>query len=115
MITRKERSKLIEVYKDEPLYAAGTVLKCAACLLIIGGLAVVGSAGEPTDRPVVQAQRSNDSSVVGTTPHDLQQVSVSSSQATSAREISPQPADAIHTRPVVFDSACPACVQIGSQ
>ena len=65
MISQKERERLVEMYKNEPLYAAGTVIKCAACLLILAGLAVIGTSGEPIERTIIQASPSDHASEVG--------------------------------------------------
>lgn len=58
MMTGKQRSELMQAYRKEPLCVLGTVLKCAAALLMIGGLALIGSAGEPAMGPVSEAQDS---------------------------------------------------------
>jgi hypothetical protein len=42
MITQEERRRLVEAYRYEPFYAIRTLVKCAVCLLIIGGLVVMG-------------------------------------------------------------------------
>jgi hypothetical protein len=42
MITHEERRRLVEAYGYEPFHVIGTLLKCAICLLIIGGLVVMG-------------------------------------------------------------------------
>jgi hypothetical protein len=44
MVTRQERARLLEAYKDEPVYDAGIVLKCSAFLVLIAGLALSGAA-----------------------------------------------------------------------
>ena len=60
------------MYKNEPLYAAGTVIKCAACLLILAGLAVIGASGEPMERTMIQASPSVGPSEVGTAGEHVQ-------------------------------------------
>jgi hypothetical protein len=45
MITHQERAKLVESFRDEPLYARALTAKCAACLLILAGIAVIGVDG----------------------------------------------------------------------
>lgn len=60
MITQKQRSDLIEAYKDEPLCVAGTLIKCAACLLVIGGLALIGTTRESTHGPAEDAHLTQD-------------------------------------------------------
>jgi hypothetical protein len=43
MLSRNEKQKLLRDMNREPVSALGLVLKCAACLLILVGLAVIGS------------------------------------------------------------------------
>jgi hypothetical protein len=43
MLSRNERQKLLRDMDREPASALGLVLKCSACLLILVGLAVIGS------------------------------------------------------------------------
>jgi hypothetical protein len=45
MITQQERAKLVESFRDGPLYARAVTAKCAACLLILAGIAVIGADG----------------------------------------------------------------------
>jgi hypothetical protein len=42
MVNQQERARLMEAYKDTPVYAAGLVIKCAVCLFLIGVVAVIG-------------------------------------------------------------------------
>jgi|KBSMisStaDraftv2_1062788.scaffolds.fasta_scaffold1092874_1 hypothetical protein len=42
MVTQQERARLMEDYKDRPVYAAALVIKCGVCLFVISGLAVIG-------------------------------------------------------------------------
>ncbi len=107
MVSQKQRNKLIEAYKDEPLYVAGTLLKCGTCLLVLVGLVVVGTAGEPTDAPITQAWRSGDSPFIGASPHYLQEARVSSSRPEPALETPADPANTLGTQPVAFDRGCP--------
>jgi hypothetical protein len=53
MVTAKERARLMQPYKDEPIYAAGALIKSAICLLMIAGIAVIGAT---TDRGYNDAQ-----------------------------------------------------------
>lgn len=54
MVSQQERARLVEAYKDEPVYVAGVMLKSSACLLILAGLAIIGggidSTGDQTAR-----------------------------------------------------------------
>jgi hypothetical protein len=42
MVSQQERAKLVEAYKNEPVYVAAVTAKCSACLLILAGLALIG-------------------------------------------------------------------------
>ena len=46
MVTQQERARLVEAYKDEPVYVAAVILKCATCLLMIAGLGLIGAGVE---------------------------------------------------------------------
>ena len=48
MVGHRERARLIATWGHEPLYAAGALVKCVACLLILCGLAVIGFVSEPS-------------------------------------------------------------------
>jgi hypothetical protein len=43
MITANERADLIEKYRDERLYANAVTAKCAVCLVLLAGIAVIGA------------------------------------------------------------------------
>jgi hypothetical protein len=43
MVSPQERARLMEKYKDQPIYAAGAFTKYLVCLLIVGGVAVIGA------------------------------------------------------------------------
>ncbi len=56
MVSQNERARLIATWGKEPLYVAGTVIKCAVCLLILCGLAFIGAVSEPlTERTAQEA------------------------------------------------------------
>jgi hypothetical protein len=74
MITPKQRSRLMDSYRDEPLCVAGTLLKCAAGLVVIGGVTLVGSTRESTDVAAAQAEHSLRYSVAAGTPSHRQHV-----------------------------------------
>lgn len=107
MITQGERRRLVAPYMNEPVYIAGTLLKCAACLLVIGGLAIIGGAGEPAERPALQAQPSNQDSA-GAAERLLPETRASANQPASAPVISPGPTNVADVRPVVFGGVCAA-------
>ena len=56
MVSQQEKTRLREAFKHEPLYAAAVVFKCAACLIMIIGLALVGARSEPAANDAGQLQ-----------------------------------------------------------
>lgn len=53
MISHNEWQRLLREYRDEPSWALGVVLKCAACLLILVGIAAIGTrVGLPLQPPM---------------------------------------------------------------
>jgi hypothetical protein len=66
MVTQQERQKLVEDFQREPIHVAAVTVKCAVCLMIVGGLALIGvnteSAGEGAGGGL-QAQRHESPSV----------------------------------------------------
>jgi hypothetical protein len=59
MVSQRERARLLEAYKHEPISVAAVMLKPAACLLLVMGLAMSGAAidltGYDAGRPVANA------------------------------------------------------------
>jgi len=60
-LMREERRKLMQEFKHEPAYVVAVILKCAAGLLIIAGVALFGAKTDPDrnaspDDPVVSAK-----------------------------------------------------------
>jgi hypothetical protein len=56
MVSHNERQRLMRDYRGEPAYAVGVLLKCAACLLILVGIAVIGAqVGLPSQPPMEAA------------------------------------------------------------
>lgn len=47
MVSHEERQKLLRDYQDEPVRRIGVLVKCAAGLLIVTGIAVVGLTTAP--------------------------------------------------------------------
>ena len=43
MVSHDEKERLLRNFRHEPAVGLGVVLKCAACLLILAGLSVIGS------------------------------------------------------------------------
>ena len=89
MITQKPRSQLVEPYKNEPVCVLGTRLKCAACVLVIGVLALVGTTRESTDVPIAHAQPPAKYSTTRVTPAYRQPANVWVSQSGSATRMPP--------------------------
>ena len=56
MVSQQEKTRLREAFKHEPLYVAALVFKCAACLIMIIGLALVGARSEPAANDAGQLQ-----------------------------------------------------------
>ena len=56
MISQQERRRLVEAYRNEPVYAAGALLKCVVCLVLVVGLWLMGGSVEPVDPSRLQAQ-----------------------------------------------------------
>jgi len=55
MVSQRERERLTEAFKREPLTGAAVVFKCAAGLMVVAGLAVMGAQTEPTDATATNA------------------------------------------------------------
>ena len=56
MLSSHEREKLLREMHREPVWALGVVLKCAACLLIVAGLAWIGASTESRQDVVAGAE-----------------------------------------------------------
>ena len=56
MVSHQERARLMEAFMREPVHVAAIILKCSACLLIIGGLAVIGRGTDTTATAANQLQ-----------------------------------------------------------
>lgn len=55
MVSRHERMKLMQEFKDEPAVGTAVVLRCAAALAILVGIAVIGITGETGDQSIAAA------------------------------------------------------------
>jgi hypothetical protein len=66
MVSQQERARLVEAYKHEPVYVAAVMLKCSTCLLILVGLAIIGTGTDPTrdDAARVQQAQAHEETVV---------------------------------------------------
>ena len=52
MVHRHERMKLMQTFKHEPVVGSAVVLRCAAALLLVVVIAVIGATGETSDQSV---------------------------------------------------------------
>ena len=57
MVSQRERERLTEAFKREPLTGAAVVFKCVAGLMVVAGLAVMGAQTEPTDATATIASK----------------------------------------------------------
>ena len=59
MVSQRERARLLEAYKHEPISVVAVMVKASACLLLIAGVAMSGAAidliGYNAGRPVANA------------------------------------------------------------
>src|SRR3954471_23628249 len=60
MINYRERQRLMEKYYDEPGLGLAVIFKCAAGLLVVFGIAVIGIAFDPAGNTVSGVQASRD-------------------------------------------------------
>lgn len=56
MVSREEKARLMEAYRYEPIYITAVMLKCAACVLIVGGLMVIAAGIEATGDDIGRLQ-----------------------------------------------------------
>ena len=57
MVDRRQRQKLTDAFRREPLASAVITVKCAAGLLAVAGLAIVGAPTDATDAKIAAAGR----------------------------------------------------------
>jgi len=57
MVSQRERERLTEAFKREPLTGAAVVFKCVAGLMVVAGLAVIGAQTDPTDAAATTASQ----------------------------------------------------------
>ena len=43
MVSPQERARLMQPYKEQPVYAAGLFIKSMVCLFVIGGVTTIGA------------------------------------------------------------------------
>jgi hypothetical protein len=105
MVSQEERARLIATWGKEPLYVAGTVIKSAACLLILCGLAIIGAVSEPSAERTAQVAPSNQGRITHTKALDTaHQVRIESAQL-PARTADHRDEPAV-TRPVAIETSC---------
>jgi hypothetical protein len=105
MVSQKERARLIATSGGkDPLYAAGTVIKCAVCLLFLCGLALIGTASGPLTERTAQPTPSHQGRITHAKELDTaRQMRTESAQSTRTADHPPEPTV---TRAVVFESSC---------
>lgn len=55
MVSRHERMRLMQEFRDEPSVGVAVVLRCAAALTVVVVLAITGVMGDTTDQSVAIA------------------------------------------------------------
>ena len=56
MVSQRERARLLEAYRQEPISAVAVMVKASACLLLITALAMSGAALDVTGYDSTRAQ-----------------------------------------------------------
>ena len=105
MVSQKERARLIATSGGkDPLYAAGTVIKCAVCLLFLYALALIGTASGPLTERTAQPTPSHQGLITHARELDTaRQLRTESLQPARTADHPPEPAV---TRAVAFESSC---------
>jgi len=58
MVSPQERARLMQPYKDQPVYSAGLLIKSMVCLFVIGGVIIIGARSDfAGDAAGLQAQQ----------------------------------------------------------
>jgi len=57
MVSQRERTRLMEAFKQEPATGAAIIIKCAAGLLVVAGLAVIGAGGDDAQTSAIAANK----------------------------------------------------------
>jgi hypothetical protein len=107
MVSQQEKARLIEAYKNEPVYAAAVTAKCSACLLILAGLALIGGGMDSTGDDAARLQRApvvqNAPVTAGTMPRaDLDPGTEGRPDSSSVNAAE----STTRTRNVAFDASC---------
>ena len=57
MVSQRERTRLMEAFKHEPVAGAAIIIKCAAGLLVVAGLAVIGASADNPETSAIAANK----------------------------------------------------------
>ena len=57
MVSERERTRLMESFKQEPVTGLAVIIKCAAGLLVVAGLAVIGAGGDSAETSAIAANK----------------------------------------------------------
>ncbi len=112
MVSQQERARWMEAYKDEPVYAAAALIKSVVCLLLIGGVAVIGARSDFSDDAAqLQSQQVRDrSNVITASVHCLDRAPrVSAQMPETLRTASAHSADARYQSYVFKNTAIQSC------
>ena len=112
MVSPQERARLMEAYKDQPIYAAGTLIKSLVCLFIIGGVVVIGARSDFSgDAAQLQVQQVRDRShtITASVRCSDHAPSVSAQQPAKVEAASGGSADARHQPYVLIKAAIKSC------
>jgi hypothetical protein len=106
MVSQQERAKLVEAYKNEPVYVAAVTAKCSACLLILAGLALIGgnidSSGDAARLQQAQAREKASVSASRTPRADLDPQKAAGADNSSVNAVE----STTRTRSIAFDASC---------
>jgi hypothetical protein len=100
MVSAKERARIIATWGQEPLYVAGTVIKCAVCLLFLCGLSLIGAVSEPLTERTAQGAPSHQGGLTQAKGHNTAQQLRTAQPGTGTADY---PGEPIVTRPVAFE------------
>jgi hypothetical protein len=105
MVSQNERARIIATWGKEPLYVVGTLVKCAVCLLIICGMAFVGTVTEPLKERTAQEAPSPQGRIMPARGLDTSH----QARTESARPVirtDDHPDEPTVTRPVAIETSC---------
>ena len=105
MVNQNERARLVATWGKEPLYVAGTLIKCAACLLILWGLAYIGAVSEPLKERMAQESPSPQGRIMPARGLDTSHQARTESAQPVIRTAD-HPDEPTVTRPVAIETSC---------